>query len=86
MMEIRIDLQNQERKEKMSIIEFLEEIMELDEGSLNMDTALDDVEEWDSLTILSLIVEGKKKYGKEITSKDVLQFKTIRDIAGFLEN
>ena len=33
-------------------IQFLEEIMEVDEDTLTKDTSLDEIEEWDSLSAL----------------------------------
>lgn len=66
------------------IILFLEEIMELDDGVLSKDTVLSDLEEWDSLTALSLIIEGRKRYGKEIKTSNIVAFKTVEDICEFL--
>lgn len=68
------------------LIEFLEETMEVDEGTLNANTQLNDLEEWDSLTVLSLIIEAKENYGKIITTDDVEQFETVEDVYEFLNN
>jgi Acyl carrier protein len=65
-------------------IDFLEEIMDVEEGTLEADTSLDDIEEWDSLSALSLTVELKKKYELELTSKILQDFKTINDICCFI--
>ena len=43
-------------------IQFIEDVMEVDEGTLTTDTILEDVEEWDSLSILVLTMEMKKRY------------------------
>ena len=40
-------------KEKLAA---LEDIMELDEGTLRAEASLDDIEEWDSLSALSFVV------------------------------
>ena len=47
-------------KEKL---ELAEEIMDVEEDTLSMDTLLDDIDEWDSLSALTLIVESKKRWG-----------------------
>ena len=65
-------------------IEFLSEIMDVEEGALEPDTRLDDIEEWDSLSALSLTVEMKKKYGLELTSKILQDFKTVNDVCCFI--
>ncbi len=58
----------------------LEEIMDVDEGSLKESDDLSDIEEWDSLSVLTLISEMKKKYGISLTSQDIKGFKTVGDI------
>ena len=65
-------------------IEFLEEIMDLDEETLTQDMDLDDLDEWDSLSVLSLIVEMKKRYGMDLTTEIVKQFKTVADICNYI--
>lgn len=61
-------------------IDFLEEIMDVEEGTLTMDTVLAEVEEWDSLSTLSLAVEMKKKYDIILTTKIMQEFETVSDI------
>lgn len=58
----------------------MEEIMDLDEGFLKMDSILEDIDEWDSLSVLSLTVFAKKTLGKELSTAMILEFKTVRDI------
>ena len=50
-------------------IQFLEEIMEVDEDTLTKDTSLDEIEEWDSLSALVLT-----------TTEMIKGFKTVYDI------
>lgn len=65
-------------------VEFLEEIMDVEEGTLNEDTVLKDVEEWDSLSTLSLTVEMKKKYNKNLTTDEIKNFVTVGDICNYI--
>ena len=65
-------------------IEFLEEIMDLDEETLTQDMDLDDLDEWDSLSVLSLTVEMKKRYGMDLTTEIVKKFKTVADICNYI--
>ena len=65
-------------------IEFLEEIMDVEEGTLNEDTNLIDVEEWDSLSTLSLTVEMKKKYNKNLTTEEIKNFVTVGDVCNYI--
>ena len=61
-------------------IKLLEELMDADEGTLEIDMYLSDVEEWDSLAALSLIVEMKQRFNMIITTDVIKGFRTVRDI------
>ncbi|MBR4877463.1 MAG: hypothetical protein IKU14_07115 [Rhodocyclaceae bacterium] len=63
----------------------LEEIMDLDEGTLRPDMALEDVEEWDSLAALSYVVMMADDFGKTIPGPQVRAFKTVQDILDTME-
>ncbi len=65
-------------------IEFLEEIMDVDEGTLSEDTVLADVEEWDSLSVLSLIAEMKKRYDFNLTANTIKEFQTVADVCQYI--
>lgn len=65
---------NQEEK-----IAKLEEIMELDEGTLKASDVLDDYDEWDSISILSYIAMIDSDYHKTIDGDEVKSFVTVQD-------
>lgn len=65
-------------------IEFLEEIMDVEEGTLTEETLLEEVEEWDSLSTLSLTVEMKKNYNLKLTSEMIKNFNTVHDVCEFI--
>ncbi len=65
-------------------IEFLEEIMDVEEDTLTVETVLNEVEEWDSLSALSLTVEMKKRYDKFLTTEMIKGFKTVGDVCQFI--
>lgn len=69
-------------KEKL---ELAEEIMDVEEDTLSMDTLLDDIDEWDSLSALTLIVESKKRRGKVITTEIIDELKTVSDLCELFE-
>ena len=68
-------------REKLAL---LEDMLELDEGSLTTDTVLDDVDEYDSMAKLSLIVLMNDELGKKITAKQISNFKTVKDILDYM--
>lgn len=64
-------------------IEMLEEIMDLDEGTLAADSVLEEFEEWDSLSKLSLMAAAKKDFGKKLTVEEIKGFHTVKDICDY---
>lgn len=69
-------------EEKLAV---LEDVMELEEGELDVNATLDDMEEWDSITKLSLMATIKKLYKKVITVEELKSFQTVKDICDYLE-
>lgn len=67
------------------VIEMLEEILELDEGELTMDTDLSEVEEWDSISKLALMAEIKKNWKKNLTVDEIKKVQQVKDICEFLK-
>ena len=61
-------------------IAMLEETWELDEGALTADTLLADVDEYDSMAKLSLIVLMDDEFGVKLTGEVIKGFETVGDI------
>ena len=61
-------------------ITLLEEVFDVEEGTLKPEMQLSEIEEFDSMTKLSLIVMVDEQFGKTITGTDINGFKTIQDI------
>lgn len=68
---------NMELKEKIAL---LEETFDVDEGTLKPEMDLESIEEYDSMTKLSLIVMVEDEFGKKLTGEDIKQFKKVQDI------
>lgn len=71
-----------ELTKKLSLIE---EILDVEEGSLTAETPLDSVEEWDSIARLSLIAMLDDEFGKSISSKELKALRTVADILAYME-
>lgn len=63
--------------EKLSL---LEETMEMDEGTLKADMDLSDVDEYDSMSKLSIIVMLQDEFGVKITSEQIRAFVKVQDV------
>lgn len=69
-------------QEKVGLIE---EMMELEEGSLEIDTVLEELDEYDSFFKLYLVTHVKKNMEKTLTVAEIEEFKTVKDICNYLE-
>lgn len=66
-------------------IAMLEEVLELDNGTLTPDMKLEDVESYDSMAKLSLIVMMDDELDKKLTGEQIREFKTVQDILDFMD-
>ena len=68
-------------REKLAM---LEDMLELDEGDLAMDTVLSDVDEYDSMAKLSLIVLMEDEFDVKLTGDMIKGFETVGDIVALM--
>lgn len=64
-------------REKLAM---LEEMMELEEGALTPDMELEKIDEYDSMSRLSLIVLMEDEFGVKLSGATIKGFKTVGDI------
>lgn len=62
----------------------LEEMFDVDVGSVKPETSLD-LLQWDSMAMLSLIALVSEKFGKRLLGAQIKTFKTIQDILNVME-
>lgn len=67
--------------EKMAM---LEETLELEEGDLQPEMVLADIDEYNSMAKLALIVLMSDEFGKKLTSDQIKTFVTVQDILDFM--
>lgn len=65
-------------------IALLEDMFEMEEGTLSPEMKLDEIENWDSMMKLTLIVMMDEECGKTLKSDDIKGFKTIQDIMNYM--
>ncbi len=68
-------------REKLAL---LEDMLELDEGDLTADMALDDIDEYDSMAKLSLIVLMEDEFDVKLTGDVIKGFETVGDIVALM--
>lgn len=69
-------------REKLAL---LEDMLELDEGDLTADMALEDVDGYDSMAKLSLIVLMEDEFEVKLTGDMIKGFETVGDILELME-
>lgn len=65
-------------------IAMLEDILELENGTLSAETELASVDEYDSMAKLSLIVLMDDEFNKKLTGEKIREFKTVQDVLDFM--
>lgn len=69
-------------EEKIAI---LEELMEVDEGTLTAETLLSNIEEWDSVSLLSFMAMLDEKFGKIVIGSEIKTKETVEDLMAMME-
>lgn len=69
-------------KEKLNL---LEDMLELELGTLDVTTDLSSLDEWDSVAAISLIALIDEHFDKRITGVMIKKFKTVQDIIKIME-
>ncbi|MDE7013514.1 MAG: acyl carrier protein [Kineothrix sp.] len=67
-------------------IALLEETLEVDEGTLKLEMELAEIDEYDSMSKLGIIVMMEDEFGVKLTGDNFKQFKTVGDIVNMMNN
>lgn len=65
---------------KEKVIALIEEILNVTAGTITEDTMIEDVEEWDSLTHVTIIGELEERLGISIPLEDAIELTSVREI------
>lgn len=75
-----------ERKEIYSKLkEIFIDVLDLDEVELKDETSANDIEEWDSLSHIQLIVAIEKTFGIKFTSLEIMKWKNVGEMVSTME-
>jgi len=69
--------------EEQKVIELIAEALEVGIETITSETLLDDLEEYDSMGKLSIIVILDEEYDKSLSGEEMASFKTVSDIISF---
>ena len=68
-------------QEKLALIE---EVLDVETGSLTPETLLAEVGEWDSIAALSLIVMLDEKFEKTVSGAQITALESVNDILAYM--
>lgn len=66
-------------------LEFVASVMELESSEISMDTQYREFEKWDSLMMLTLVMELEAEYGVSIPMEKLGNVKTLADMYEFVK-
>ena len=66
-------------------LEFVAEVMEKDPKNINMDIVYKEFEDWDSIMMLTLVMELEAKYGVSIPMESLGNVRTLADLYEFVK-
>ena len=61
------------------------DVLDLDEVELTDATSANDIEEWDSLSHIQLIVAVEKTFGIKFTSLEIMKWKNVGEMVSTME-
>ena len=69
-------------QEKLTLIE---EVLDVETGSLTPETLLAEVDEWDSIAALSLVVMLDEKFEKTVSGVQIKALASVNDILDYMD-
>ena len=65
-------------------LDLLSDVMDT-ESELTADTVLEDIEEWDSLSVVNFVVMAQTTYGKDLKGSEVKKAQTVADLFNLVQ-
>lgn len=65
---------------------FAEQFDDTDISEIHADTEYQELEEWSSLSVMSLIALAKTKYGKTLTGREIRSCDTVEELFNLIKS
>lgn len=62
------------------VIEIISQVLKVDDEEIELDLAIGDLPEWDSLHHLNIIVELENEFGVKYTADDLAEIEDVADL------
>ena len=67
------------------IISIMSTVLETDESEINIDSSMKNVDSWDSLKHINLIICLEKELGLEFTNDEIVQMISLKKITSIID-
>ena len=68
-----------------SIIEIFQDILDVKEGTVSLSTTSSDIDEWDSVATVNIIVALEDEFGIKFKLEDIQTLNTVKDFVDLVQ-
>lgn len=61
------------------VIKYITEILKLDDYELTLDSSIDNVQNWDSIAHIDILLKFEETFGKQFDIEDIAKIKSVKD-------
>ena len=69
-----------------TIIEIFQDILDVKKGTVSLSTISSDIDEWDSVATVNIIVALEDEFGIKFKLKDIQTVKTVQDFVELVQS
>jgi acyl carrier protein len=68
-----------------TIIEIFEDILDVKKGAVSLETTSSDIDQWDSIATVNIIVALEEEFGIRFKLKDIQTLKSVQDFVDLVQ-
>ena len=68
-----------------TIIEIFQDILDVKKGTVSLETTSSDIDQWDSVATVNIIVALEEEFGIKFKLKDIQTVKTVQDFVQLVQ-
>ena len=69
----------------LKIIEIFQDIRDVKKGTINLETTPSDIDQWDSIATVNIIIALEEEFGIKFKLKDIQTAKTVQDFVELVQ-
>ena len=68
-----------------TIIEIFQDILDVKKGTVNLNSTSSDIDEWDSVATVNIIVALEDEFGIKFKLEDIQEVKSVKDFVDLIQ-